>query len=196
MKKKCRKCGAEFEARACGQCSVARTAAWRKRNPERTREIAKTGARRLRRLHPERLSKTNKKHYARIRSWRVINSDRVSEYNRKHIKKTHGAAQKRWAKANPLKLREFKARRRASESGGTVDYDMVLCLYGMICHICEQPIPTDNDLEFDHVVPLSRGGLHQQENVRPSHQSCNRQKSNLIKENHGRHNTHQPRQAA
>jgi len=32
------------------------------------------------------------------------------------------------------------------------------------------------DLHFDHVVPLSKGGPHTTENIRPSHSTCNLKK--------------------
>lgn len=40
------------------------------------------------------------------------------------------------------------------------------------CWICERVVPED-EIHLDHVVPLSRGGLHDPENVRVACASCN-----------------------
>jgi 5-methylcytosine-specific restriction endonuclease McrA len=56
-----------------------------------------------------------------------------------------------------------------------VDYAAVLARDGYVCHICRQDVPPD-DVEFDHVMPLSKGGAHSMENVKVSHRRCNRRK--------------------
>jgi hypothetical protein len=52
---------------------------------------------------------------------------------------------------------------------------------GQICQICHQPVP-DNELEFDHVIPLSRGGPPTSDNLRLVCRSCNRKKSDSLAE--------------
>lgn len=49
----------------------------------------------------------------------------------------------------------------------------------MVCHICGQDIEP-HDLHADHVIPLSRGGPDNQENVRPSHAACNQAKGDSL----------------
>jgi len=46
----------------------------------------------------------------------------------------------------------------------------------MVCHICTEGIASLDDLHFDHVIPLSKGGPHAAENIRPSHALCNLRK--------------------
>ncbi len=46
----------------------------------------------------------------------------------------------------------------------------------MVCHICGDAIPGLEELHFDHVIPLIKGGPHVAENVRPSHAGCNLRK--------------------
>lgn len=58
-----------------------------------------------------------------------------------------------------------------------VDYESILAEFGMTCHICRTPITTRDDLQYDHVIPLARGGPHIFENIRPSHAGCNRRKN-------------------
>jgi 5-methylcytosine-specific restriction endonuclease McrA len=100
---------------------------------------------------------------------------------------------RRWIEANPEKRgrklgskyvedREVKASRRArgkaAKRGATVERvhrSKVWERDSGICHICRQSAdPQAWDLE--HVIPISKGGMHAYSNVRVSHPSCNRQK--------------------
>ena len=67
----------------------------------------------------------------------------------------------------------------------------VLERYGTVCHICNTEIDMNSPrgtgkpgwekgLQIDHVIPLSKGGDHTIENVRPSHGHCNLTKSATI----------------
>jgi HNH endonuclease len=57
-----------------------------------------------------------------------------------------------------------------------VDYEVIVAVHGMMCHLCKLPILTRADLQMDHVIPLARGGSHTYGNIRPSHGLCNRRK--------------------
>lgn len=74
-------------------------------------------------------------------------------------------------------------RRNKSKPGYYSDAE-VLERYGTDCHICNEPIDMsaprqagkpgwEKGLHIDHVHPLSKGGLDNIENVRPSHAKCN-----------------------
>lgn len=52
---------------------------------------------------------------------------------------------------------------------------------GQICQKCNKPV-FDNEVEFDHIIPFSRGGKSTMENLRLIHKNCNRKKSNSLKE--------------
>src|ERR1035437_8956730 len=85
--------------------------------------------------------------------------------------------------ANPFVDTELVGRRRARKNGtvpSNVDYAAILAEFGMVCHICGDDIPDRTDLHFDHVIPLSKGGAHSAENVRPSHSACNRKKGSHL----------------
>ena len=45
-----------------------------------------------------------------------------------------------------------------------------------VCYICGTQLWEGVNLEFDHVVPLARGGIHCADNVRPACRPCNRRK--------------------
>ena len=64
-----------------------------------------------------------------------------------------------------------------------VDYATVLIDNKGICHLCGRSIiygPGQKGarLQFDHVVPLSKGGTHTWSNIKPAHARCNLLKNN------------------
>lgn len=47
------------------------------------------------------------------------------------------------------------------------------------CQICGKQL-LDNEIEFDHIIPLSKGGSSEENNIRVTCFKCNRSKSNKI----------------
>lgn len=81
-----------------------------------------------------------------------------------------------WRKANPERWRELNrahVNRRRAQTKEYVDYSAILAEHGMWCHICSMVIASLDDLHFDHVIPLAKGGAHSAANIRPSHAACN-----------------------
>lgn len=71
----------------------------------------------------------------------------------------------------------MRARKLGVEAEYT-DYAEVLKRDGMTCGICGEPIrygpgSREGHLHFDHRVPLSAGGAHTLDNIRPAHAQCN-----------------------
>jgi hypothetical protein len=52
---------------------------------------------------------------------------------------------------------------------------------GQICQKCNNPV-RDNEIEFDHIIPFSKGGQSTTDNLRLIHKKCNRKKSNSLTE--------------
>lgn len=52
---------------------------------------------------------------------------------------------------------------------------------GQICQKCNKPV-SDDEVEFDHLIPFSKGGKSTAENLRLTHKNCNRRKSNSLEE--------------
>jgi hypothetical protein len=50
-----------------------------------------------------------------------------------------------------------------------------------ICQDCGELVK-DNEVEFDHIIPFSKGGTSTVENLRLVHRSCNRRRSNKVEE--------------
>ncbi|KOT94554.1 hypothetical protein ADK70_12445 [Streptomyces rimosus subsp. pseudoverticillatus] len=57
---------------------------------------------------------------------------------------------------------------------------------GWICRLCWLPIdpeiawPSPMSASMDHIIPLSRGGLHSMINVQSAHLSCNSSKGDHL----------------
>jgi len=52
---------------------------------------------------------------------------------------------------------------------------------GQICQKCFKHVP-DTEIEFDHIIPFSKGGPTTVENLRVLCRDCNREKSNSLSE--------------
>jgi 5-methylcytosine-specific restriction endonuclease McrA len=52
---------------------------------------------------------------------------------------------------------------------------------GGVCGICQEAVDINN-WHMDHIIPLSKGGLHVKTNVQVSHPRCNLSKSNKLLE--------------
>lgn len=88
------------------------------------------------------------------------------------------AYQKLFKQQHPRYFNEAASRYRALKMDTTVekiDYAQVLADAQGICQICHTPLVAP--IEYDHVIPLSRGGTHTKDNLQATHASCNRHKS-------------------
>jgi hypothetical protein len=80
-----------------------------------------------------------------------------------------------------LVQREEGARRRALRHGvvrEVVDYAAILARDGFICRLCGSEIvpAAIQSIEFDHLVPIEKGGPHRADNIAVAHVSCNKRK--------------------
>lgn len=78
-------------------------------------------------------------------------------------------------------LTETKHRRSHSRSIGREVMLKVVRRDGQLCQKCHQPVP-DNEVEFDHLIPFSKGGRSTVENLRLVHRECNRKRGNSLVE--------------
>lgn len=133
---------------------------------------------------------------ARKKAYRLANVDQINAKARDRYPvraETLRARKRAWAKANWKKLKEAKrlhalknphmvrekaSRRRALKrrtQRERVDYRQILKDSKGLCGICNRPLDLFG-IDFDHIVPLSRGGTHTRENIQASHSYCNRSK--------------------
>lgn len=59
-----------------------------------------------------------------------------------------------------------------------VDRRIVYEMHGGMCGICKEFI--EGDFHVDHVIPLSKGGMHGYVNVQPAHPLCNWKKNDFV----------------
>jgi hypothetical protein len=78
-------------------------------------------------------------------------------------------------------LTETKERRKHSRLISREVMLRVVRRDGQICQKCNKPV-VDNEVEFDHIIPFSKGGKSTVENLRLVHDDCNRRKSNSLEE--------------
>lgn len=140
-----------------------------------------------------------------MRSWRSKNPQRALEANREWVKKNPEAAlakDRRWKAANRDKMRAYAANRRkkdpvavraayekwrlenldeerlrvATRRALTADSPELREFIGaLLTEPCSYCGSTEN-ITVDHVVPLSKGGKHEQANLAPACFSCNSSK--------------------
>lgn len=133
--------------------------------------------------------------------WREANPEAAKESDQKKHKKWYDSnyhcrpelkiqavsRAKAWIKANPERAKQNRDnvghRRRArihNTQIGPVDYDKIILESNGLCGICSQQL--DSKLEFDHIIPIVRGGGHAQENLQLTHATCNRRKNRRLQE--------------
>lgn len=156
----------------CGACKICRSAhaaKWYEANRER--ENARSAATRA--ANPEGRKETVKKSNAKragiVSQWQKDNPDKVRERN------------ERWRKANLEKVRARIRRHRTRKAGGGGSHThqewFDLCAkYNDRCACCG----AEKQLEADHVLPVSKGGSSNIDNIQPLCRSCNARKNNQV----------------
>lgn len=78
-------------------------------------------------------------------------------------------------------LTETKELRNISRQISMVTQRRVLRRDNYICQICQKPIP-DDKINFDHIIPWSKGGSSDESNIRLLCESCNKTRGNSFEE--------------
>lgn len=131
---------------------------WRTRNLDKKRE------------HERQRHLRNPEHVRILqRERRARNSERVQALAR--------TARKRRFAANPDVFRAASHRERARKYGlhehfTTAEWRALRTWFGNVCVACDSP----DNVEVDHVVPLSTGGTNDIANIQPLCESCNSRK--------------------
>ena len=170
MTKPCAICSTEFDGRKDRRWCSTECRAELKRQYDRER-------------YPEIRDETVK----RACDWQRENRYRKQAYDNayrkleeRRIKKAEHARAARLLNPEPERLRA--ARRRARRLGNgwfkvTIrDLERMARRYDMACGYCQSGFTETNPLEWDHVIPVSRGGRHSIGNLIPACRSCNRNK--------------------
>lgn len=126
-------------------------------------------------------------------AWLARNAEKLREHNREYKRRNRTTilARRRvlentdaerarklaWAKKHRPDLKRLA--QKAAVKIGTVDYSAVLIRADGKCGICHRPFDLFG-IEFDHILPLSKGGAHCEDNMQATHKFCNRSKGNRI----------------
>lgn len=141
-------------------------AAWEAANYDRVRIYSRRANRKFKARNRERVRVENA-------AWAKANPDKVA------------AKSRRWRLSHPLKVRAVKSRRRAlirTSLIGNVDLDLLWIRQCGTCSLCFERIdralawPDPLSKSVDHIVPLSKGGTHEQSNLAWTHLVCNLKK--------------------
>ena len=163
-------------------CEIARQ--WARNNPERAKE------------HARRTYQKNKeKRLESGRRYRKENAAKVREFKRRWERNNPDKASK-WKKNNPEAVqqivRECHRRRRAQKrnQGGVVSRNIDALLMERQKSRCVAPgcgvslAKTGHHL--DHIIPLAKGGMHEDANLQLLCPPCNHQKSAMMPEDFAR----------
>ncbi len=150
---------------------------WRQDNPDLARACTESWRERNRERYAETKSLWQQRNqHARTE---LARADRVSNPEK------YRAALAAWKADNRERVRDYQRKRRAAGYGGNlghVDGDAVWAACGAICALCGKvmhrslPWPDPQSASLDHILPLSKGGAHDQDNVQWAHLVCNLRK--------------------
>lgn len=134
-------------------------------------------------------------HAPRRRAWRVNNAEHIRALKRQwyaNNKERYKAAQVRYRLRHPERTKVLKQRNRldrvARERGapGSHTYDDLLRIFASQhgrCKYCDVSLTLGTvNCQIDHVLPLTRGGSHDPDNLAFACKSCNCRKSNRTPE--------------
>jgi len=117
------------------------------------------------------------------KEWWAKNREQfAAKRKRPEVRARIRAVNKKWYDATYPKHRaKFLARnakRRALKARAPcepIDFMQVLRDCKGLCGICKKPLDLFG-IDFDHIVPLSKGGTHTSDNIQATHAHCNRSK--------------------
>ncbi len=157
---------------SCRKCRNKISILWQKNNPERAKEIAKKTKANTKPTRTAWTQKNRERVSSKARTWREANAEAFSRMV------------KEWGLRNPSNIRQHRQRaklkRRAAlyaSNVSPVDLDFIYQRDNGICGICGDPVSRQS-VTFDHIVPVTKKGNTDNDNLQPAHKNCNRVKGN------------------
>ena len=173
--KTCPTCCQVFIRPYCKPCRAKYVAAWHAANADRVREQKLAYELRNKALILERRS-------ARYANEREKAKAEAHNWYMENIEKAR-ATRAAWIAANPEMKREYSRicsqnrRGQMKAGGGRLSAGLTKTLFGLQkgkCACCGKPL--GKNYHLDHIVPLARGGAHEDSNMQLLTQRCNNQK--------------------
>jgi 5-methylcytosine-specific restriction endonuclease McrA len=148
----------------------------RYRDREDRRQQARQRTADWRTYDPERAKDSNRSDYERFRPNRLAAAATYREANREKIRE----AARAYGRAHPDVVWRSDANRRARERDAFIETIDRTVLYDRDhgeCGLCRRHVDWA-DASVDHVIPLSKGGLHSYANTQIAHLVCNLKRGN------------------
>jgi 5-methylcytosine-specific restriction endonuclease McrA len=109
----------------------------------------------------------------RLRLWLAANQERREQYVRKWLKTPQG---KEYMARRNFHRRAAVERTPAKEVLNSVQWNEIKRTYNYSCVYCGVIESVVVKLTRDHIIPVTKGGLHTKENIVPACQPCNARK--------------------
>lgn len=175
------------------KANAAKIAAYRKAYRKAHPERVKAWARKHYEEHGEKIKERSRKRHIEHRDeilarQRVYYQEKREEFAvaarayRERNKEAVRRRKREHYELNRVQWRSYKAASRARAFGNhadLVDYPSIIERDRQTCHICGVLV-LDAELQFDHKIPLSKGGSHTTENVGVAHAACNAKKGRSL----------------
>lgn len=170
---------------------AARVRANQDRNAERARIYYQANREEIRSKQAARRQADPESYRARDAAYRLANEESIRAYRASYAEANRERARdlaREWQLANPDRVIENQRRQRARKRGaviGEVDLD---ALWTGSCGLCGHPMdpslrrPDPMSKSVDHIIPLSKGGAHEQSNLQWAHLVCNFRKGDRLPE--------------
>lgn len=168
----------------CKPCHNLRTKSWREKNKKHVNaqaakyrinnlDLYRTRDRAYRESRIEEMrARDRERYYSNVEHFRL----KSAQYRRDYPDKVRASFIK-WAAANPDSAYDRKNRRRAQQAKNGVfkiRKSFLRRLYSSSCVACG----STEKITQDHVIPISRGGVHSEGNLMPLCAFCNASKKN------------------
>lgn len=135
--------------------------------------------------HAEQVQEHIRQHRVHTYGWYEKNRERCKQYYRSNFEriKEYKKQNRKSYNYDPLKRKELYARRRArlrrARQIERIDRVAIIERDNSTCYLCGRVLKPP-EIELDHVIPISRGGLHIATNLKVACRTCNARKYNKL----------------